>query len=1072
MNALTDLFASLLAPYLDWPLLSSIVSTLVALGLALATSAAVYRFVSSIAKKLSPGPVFLFSALVVALGYVVLLVYTATTGRSFEAATVAWLTGYTSLPLDTLGIYQRPLLLSVLYFILQAAYLGIAIVMAWLLGLFSPEREESVAREIEAELGTSLAMRFYRLAGYHRPDAPEKRFHAYATELVRALGWARWLSLPAVFTGALPVALWVVGSIVHDGMAQNLTPPPQAPEEEKRDEESELAALPLVRDPAALVRALQNDTRGPQLSMLGGGMLEGAAEHAAEKTRVRDESAIMAEVLGALGIESFYVHQEAAAEAVLAGEDVLMETSPLSGRRTLCDVLAMRAVLLAGKTVLYISPSGAESARRARAFREVAQRSNWRWAIFHHDMARDGREGLDLKLRQPQIVFTTPEELHADICRLHRDWDYFLSSLALVVSIDLDRYTGPRGAGLMYLMRRLARVAAEAGASPQLIATVAPYGPDVQGFAERLIGRPLAVVGPESNSRGAPPQYVVVGAPAEPQALHEAVAARGVAIASGYHTEIWGHGAVLTDFEQEQQVNKVLLSFSKAVVAPGDGTDSRFDQAHAIVARLSSDKAAMLPFFTRHTGRKALGVASLRAQEIGARDAAGEEEPASPFAGFARHEEAIDVGVKEKVARGEAEVELDEDGAAPDEAEAMEALLAAQPELAVAIWLPDDDAFARLLARHPQWVHPSSLHPMLELGSRLVTSVDNPSLTLRHLLAAASETPLRRSEATRLFSAEALDALLADRDGSAEAFGLAERLSMRPRLRLDGEGVISREEELVLDGELMARGSTEIASLDVTSVENRAGGEHVMQIDTVRALSALYPGRIFVRRGRRYRVIDAREQDRMGEGVLLVEPERRRIVTQRIRALEVGFEGEGHALSLGGERNVRFQHAPVSLRETVIGVQQRQRARNLHDALHYDAPIEVAYRTRAAIVELPDATPEAFEALERLVRVTLPAFVHHDEEDIDVSCQNDGRLLFVDRHPGGAGYARAITTEVLRHVFYWSREIVARCGAPACADHDGCQACVYGTPRLTPVELRGVSRKAVLALLDSLVARR
>lgn len=1088
MSALGDILGSWIEPYLDWPLLSSLFGTLSTLALALATSYAIYRFLQSQASRLSPGPVFMFGALTMAIAYVLLLSYAAATGHTFEEVVLLWLGDATALPLDGLGAARGPLLLNLLYAGFQTAYLLVVCAVAWLLGLFSKEREESVAAEIEAELGSSVAMRFYRLCGYHRPDAPENRFHAYATELVRALRWVRWLSLPAVFTGAIPVALWVVGSIVYDGMQRNLTPPPATPDEEERGAEEETAALTAQRDPSALVDALQKDQRGPELRMLGGGMLEGAAEHSAERTRLRDESRIMSDVLDALGIEGFYVHQEAAAEAILAEHDVLMETSPLSGRRTLCDVLAMRAVLLEGGTVLYVSPSAAESARRARAFRRVAQASNWRWAIYHHELAASGREGIDLRLRQPQIVFTTVDALHGDICRLHDDWDYFLQSLALVVCIDLDRHVGPRGTSMTFVMRRLTRLVRDRGAAPNVLATVAPYGPDVQGFAERLMGRPFEVVGPESNSRGAPPQYVVVGTPKAPQALHEAVSSRGVAIACGYNTEIWGHGAVLTDFEQEQQVNKVLLSFSKAVVSPGDDDDARFDDAHAIVVRMSSSKAAMIPFFTRHTGRKALGVRALLASEIGARKET-EEGPAIPFAGFERHEEQIDVGVIEQAPAEDTDEadgldggDEDEGGGTEEEEAAAEeeavaaALLEAQPELAVAIWLPDEDAFAHLLAQHPQWVHPTLMHPMMQLGSRLVSSLDNAALTVRHMLSAASELPLSRDEAAELFSSAALDAVIerADLPGllgdDEELLRVSERLVMRPRLRLASDGVIHHEDELVLDGGLLSRGSTETSAMSVTDVVNRAGGETVTRVDTVRALAAMYPGRVFVRGGRRYRVVSASEQTRTGEGRVLVEPERRRIATHRIRHLELAYDGEGHALSLGGDENVRFHQTAVTLRERIIGVQQRQRSRHLADALHYDAPIEVSYRSRATMVRLPEAPASAYEAVERLARVTLPAFIRHEEEDLDVSCDDQGVLAFVDRHPGGAGYARAITTDVVRHVLYWSRKILSMCGAAACEAHDGCQGCVYGTPRLTPVELRKVSRKAALALLDGLLA--
>ena len=1160
MNVLSDFLSTFIEPYLTSPLLSSIIGTIVTLLLAYATSVAVYRMLQAIAKRLAPGPVFMFGALTVALVYTVLLIYMVASGRSFEQGVLEWVAGVTDLPLDVLGIYQRPLLFAMFYVLIQGVYLIIVVAVAWAFGLFSKDGEAGgVVREIESELGTSYAMRFYKLCGYHRPDAPEKRFHAWASKLGKVLRWAKWLTLPAVFTGAIPVALWVMGAVIYDGWRRNLTAPPAEPTEEEREEEQAAAAGVAMRNATLLVQALQQDQRGPQLRVLGGGQLQGRPEHAAERTRIADESKLFADVLDALDIEGFYVHQEAAAEAILDGRDVLMETPPLSGRRTLCDILAMRAVLLEGGTALYISPNREESARRAKAFRDVAHTSNWRWAIFHHDLADAGREGLDLKLRQPQIVFTTPELLHEDLCRLHGDWDYFMQSLALVAAIDLDRYTGPRGTNLMYLMRRLTRVAEAAGADPRVLCTVAPFGPDVQGFAERLIGRPLTIVGPESDSRGAPAQYVVVGEPREHKSLHPAVSSRGVAIACGYNAEIWGHGEVLTEFEQEQQVNKVLLEFSRAVVSAGDDSDLRFDDADALVARMSSGKAAMIPFFTRHVGREALGVPSLSAVEVGSRKIADEgEESEIPFAGFERFDESADLGKKGKSVDAAGNEIVDEkpgddateaaasDAAADGGATAADATagpgaggaaaggaaagdaaaagasadgaaaggagtvgagagaasagaagagaagagaagagagggqgsvlaqaLESAPEVAVAVWLADNDSFSRHLARNPGFVHPQRMHPMMKLGSKLVASPDNAAITVRHLLCAANETPITREEAAQLFSTAALDAVLAaPKDDDQAIIAVPERLVQRPRLRLTPEGTIEHDDELVLEGDLLSRGSTQVASVDTAELVNRSGGEVILQTDRSRILAIAYPGRVLVRGARRYRVLLPDEQQRIDDGVIWAEPERRRITTNRFRVLEVAFEGEGHELKLGGDAPIRFHHEKVQLTEKVLGVRISQPSRAQSDTLHYDEPIVVKYPTRAAIAHLPAGSPEALEAVERLVRVTLPAFVRHAEEDIDVMARiTDGgsELIIVDRHPGSTGFARAVTTAVLRHALFWARQLLVECSGPGCEANDGCVDCALGSPRLTPDHGPAVSRTQAIQLLTAIL---
>lgn len=1100
MNALQELFALGLGLYERFPWKLSTIGSLALLAFTAYNSHRLYRSLQEKTEGVAPGPVFVFSALVVLVGYLALLVYFALLGKGFEAGLLYWAGSGVGLPLEAIGGFLHPMMWQVLQVVFFAIYLFLVRLFAWLLGVsHGGDGSGSVARAVESEFATSYAMQFFRLCGYHRPHAPELRFHAYGQQLVRASRWAKWLSLPAVMTGGLSAAAWICFAILHDACVRNLTAPPVAPKEEEREEDEEIAAPIMRRDPNLLITALSKDARGPQVNVLGGGTLAARSEHSAEHTRVRDESGIMRQVLEALGVEDFYVHQEAASEAVLGGKDVLMETPPLSGRRTLGDVLAMREVLLEGGTVLYLSPNEQESRRRAAAFSKVAQSSNWRWAIFHHELGSGGRGSLDLRLRQPQIVFTTPAGLHDDLCALHGDWDYFLQSLALCVAVDMDRYIGPRGSHVAFLMRRLQRVVAAHGGALRFLTTVAPYGPDVQGFVEQLVGRPLTVIGPESDSRGAPLQRVIVGVADQTRALHPAVAARGVGIVCGYPSEVWGHEELLTDFEQQQQVNEVLLQFSRAVVSPGDGSDLRFEHAACVVVRMSSRQAAMLPFFTRHVGRVALGVAKLSAREVGERGGGDAGPQLLPFSGFERSADGSDLGDAERSDALQEELEqapedkraasseLGEDQVQnPVDASTAEQLgdegqnaviPVPTPESAVAVWLADDDAFAKLLARHPQWIHPRQLHAMMALGSRLVLSVDCAAVVLRQMLAAAAELPLSKQEAAELFGVSALEAMVAGQSATSQDEPAEDVESLKERLReqqtwsLDVEGRLVQKQQLTLDGEFRGRGSTAINALTAGRLVNRAGGEHIAEVDAVRLGTTFYPGRVLVKGGRRYRVLMPDEQNHPAADTLYAEPERRRLRTQRVRRLVLGFEGDGHALQLGGSESVRYHHAKVQLREEVLGRRQSRRGTSGDELLLFDEAVVASYSSRAALLQLPDCSDAACEGLKRLLRVVLPAFVQHTEDDLDVvSTLGTSRwLAVVDRHPGGAGYARAVSSEVLRHALYWGREIIRHCRGEECLGGDGCADCVYGGPGLDVDTSCQPSRKATGALLSAIL---
>lgn len=1054
MGVLGDFVSSLFELYSKLPIFATLLETLGAIAIAALASRALFRMLEAATRRLAPGPVFLVAAMATALTYVVLLIVLAATGKSFEEGVLGWLAGVANVPLEALGSLANPLLFGVFLALVQAFYLLLVVLFAWALGLFSGDESGGVAGAVERELGTSYAERLYRLCGYRNPDAPEQRFAEWNRSLYKAVTWAKWLSLPAALTGAIPVSLWAVGAVMSDGLKKNLGRPPESPPEERRAEEAAEEAARTARDPRILIQALAADPRGPKLALADGGWLAGRNEHLAGRTRLADESRLIRDLLSALEIAGFYVHQEAAAEALAAGKHVLMETPPVSGRRTLCDVLAMHEVLLAGGTVLYLSPDAGESARRARAFRELARRSNWRWAIHHHDLASDGRTGLHLGVRQPQIVFATPDSLHRDLCPLASEWDAFVASLSLVVAVDVDRYTGARGANLAYLMRRLQRLAEHAGAAPRLFATVAPFGPDVQGFAERLLGRTLEVIGPESDSRGAPTQQIVVGETDAVRELHPAVSSRGVAIACGYRAEMWGYGPELTDFEQDQQVNKVLLDFGKAVITPEEATELRFDRAEALVVRLSADKAHMTSFFTCHSGRSALGVATASAEEVGRRQrGAGVE--ALPFAGFdreqAKEKEAKDKERKARAAQKPAEEAASEPEAAPEIAVSRDHLFA--------LWLPDPDPFARLLAKYPAALLPQSLHPMLALGSSLVAAPDNATLAKRHLLSAAAELPLSAREIAARFP-----------PGARAALESGSRLARRKRRVLADDGALIEDEELAFDAADFERGSTAAVSDDVGVLVSRADESVVLATDRVRLGTVAYPGRVLTEGGRRYRVLLPEEQARLDEGVMLAEPERRRVKTARLRALELAFEGAGHELSLGGGDPLRFHHPKVELRETVSGVRLSHEGRRTDDVIRYEKPIVAEYATQAAIVHLPSSAPEALHGLEHLIRTTLPGFLRHEEDDVDVAVLENGVLAIVDRHPHGVGFARAVTSDVLRHALFWAQEIVKNCGrSTECTAGDGCVRCVHGAPCLSGSERAKPSRQGTEALLVALL---
>ena len=1047
---------ALLSLYRSYPLLAIFVET----GLVLLVTTLVGRGVLSVlrnsSKRLAAGPVLLLSALVVATAFAATLGYIASTGRSFESAAIQWLTGVQGAPIEQLGPLRHAFVLGLTYAAVYGVFVALALLLAWFLGLL--KGDGGAARELEAELGTSWAERFYKLAGFKEPGVQETRYSDWNRPLVRALRWVQWVALAGAITGSLSPPLWVLGAIVVEGLALNLVDPPKSPEEERRKKEATSPPETQYKDPDQLVRALSIDPRGPEIDVGDGGYVSGQSEHVAERTHLASESTLMSSALEALEITGFYVHQEATAEAILAGKNVLMETPPLSGRRTLGDLLAMRAVLLQGGSVLYLSPDEAESARRARAFRDLSVQCNWAWALHSHDLSSQGRRGVHPRKRPPAIVFATPKEVHEDICPRHAEWTGFLSRLALVVAVDLDRYGGVRGGALAFTMRRLMRLAQNTGACPAVLSTIAPFGPDVLGLAERLMGVPFEVVGPESDSRGAPPQQIVVGTPRRAGELHPAVGARGVAIACGYRAELSGFDDALTSFEQEQQVNRVLLDFGHAVIQTGDGGHLKLDKADAVITRLRPETAALLGFFTRHAGRKAIDMATLSAREVRQRRLTDGDQ--SRFGGFDVEEPAP---AAKPIETEEGETPDEEDEAVETDEQDERPAVEIKADRVVSIWLSESDPFSMLLSQNPKWLDSRRPHPMLALGSAPVAALDLPSMATRHAVLAAAESPLSLSELRKNFAAAA--AVLTQ--------PAAEGLSKRRVDRLAPNG--SLESEMLFSRNIDTEGTTTAltASGDVGQLIDRGDGSVVWETDKQRLRSAAYPGRVLMAEGRRYRVLLPEEQPPEEDGVLYAVPERRRTRTAPIRRLDFAVEGIGNELSFGGPDKVKLHHPVVSLRETVFGVRSDHAARGTLDELLYAEPIVLEQKTRVAVVQLSDAEPGAVHGIAHLVRATLRAFLQHREEDLDVSWSDEhSQLYFVDRHPGEAGFARALNSSVLHHALFWAHQILLHARhADGCAAQDGCPACVRGVACHSPAAEAAPSRRGAENLLARVLGK-
>jgi len=203
------------------------------------------------------------------------------------------------------------------------------------------------------------------------------------------------------------------------------------------------------------------------------------------------------QVYRAKGIARPYSHQAAAAEAVHAGQNVVIVTPTASGK-TLCYNLPVIDAILKNEDTraLYLFPTKALAQdqlaelydlnrRLEEPKAEKAETSNKTFGVFTYDgdTPSDARKAIREK---GHIVLTNPDMLHTGILPHHTRWTRLFENLKYIVVDELHTYRGVFGSHLCNVLRRLRRVAKFYGSSPQFIcssATIANPGE----LAERLI---------------------------------------------------------------------------------------------------------------------------------------------------------------------------------------------------------------------------------------------------------------------------------------------------------------------------------------------------------------------------------------------------------------------------------------------------------------------------------------------------------------------------------------------------------------------------------------------------------
>jgi DEAD/DEAH box helicase domain-containing protein len=189
--------------------------------------------------------------------------------------------------------------------------------------------------------------------------------------------------------------------------------------------------------------------------------------------------------LRARGVDRIYAHQGAAWEAAQRGEHMVIATPTASGKSLCYTLPVVSGAMTRQAKALYLFPTKALAQDQVAELLELNKAGDLglRPATFDGDTPGDQRQAIRLN---GDIVVSNPDMLHQGILPHHTKWAQFFEGLQYVVIDEIHSYRGVFGSHLANVLRRLKRVCAFYGSSPQFILCSATIG-NPKDHAEALL---------------------------------------------------------------------------------------------------------------------------------------------------------------------------------------------------------------------------------------------------------------------------------------------------------------------------------------------------------------------------------------------------------------------------------------------------------------------------------------------------------------------------------------------------------------------------------------------------------
>jgi DEAD/DEAH box helicase domain-containing protein len=195
----------------------------------------------------------------------------------------------------------------------------------------------------------------------------------------------------------------------------------------------------------------------------------------------------LASALLGIGADRLYAHQARAINAVRAGQHVILSTGTASGKTLAYNIPVLEALVEDGRTrALYLFPTKALAQDQLRGLHELTRGDlkHKRFGTYDGDTPKGARARLR---REASILLTNPDMLHLGILPNHTLWADVFANLRFVVLDEAHVYRGVFGSHVGCVLRRLWRICARYGSTPQIVAcsaTIANPGEHLQRLAD------------------------------------------------------------------------------------------------------------------------------------------------------------------------------------------------------------------------------------------------------------------------------------------------------------------------------------------------------------------------------------------------------------------------------------------------------------------------------------------------------------------------------------------------------------------------------------------------------------